>query len=455
MRTKGLVSTKTWLFPAALLWLALIAGCGEDAPPYADLPLRDVLNASPEVLASLPEQALHDVALRLEEAHVATAEQTARASSDIPTVSALVRSADAQREDNGNDAIVLGALDPAPDGFLLRSLAVSDSAGAIAGELSLRGLPAESTAGVENAALRGRAGVILTELGKQSEAREIVRVTGLPAGVVALNQKIYVNGSWLVALSALEPPPALAPPAPAAIEPPAQQPLSVRINPYNLPPSIAECAFDVREVCSCAAGGLCDHKPTDPSFANGQEECEWVRQDPARAEALCILALMSIDAIRECVHSAAAQCNKLPIGSRDEALAFVTDAACMDVMEVCLDGGEPVPSSSSSSGSSACNNSCSGCDSCNNDVSQCNQSCSKCNDNCADCNQNCKDCTQNSKDCNENQKNCGKNSVQSNQCRSGAGPRPGDLSALPLPLGTLFWVFGPAGYILRRIRRRS
>src|SRR5262249_55671220 len=86
MRTKGLVNRNAPFFPLAMLLLPLIGGCGSESPPYAELPLRDALSAAPEVLASLPQESLHDLAVRLEEAQTTSADQSAPASSDIPSV---------------------------------------------------------------------------------------------------------------------------------------------------------------------------------------------------------------------------------------------------------------------------------------------------------------------------------------------------------------------------------
>src|SRR3712207_5742047 len=57
--------------------LLALGACGAESPPYDDLPLRDALSAAPEVLAALPEEALHDLAVRLEEAHGAQGGETA------------------------------------------------------------------------------------------------------------------------------------------------------------------------------------------------------------------------------------------------------------------------------------------------------------------------------------------------------------------------------------------
>jgi hypothetical protein len=450
---------------AAALALWALGGCGAETPPYEELPLRDALNAAPEVLAALPERTRRDVALRLEEAQGAEGEETPLASAEIPTMPALVRSADALREDEDRDAIVLGALEPSSQGFVLRSLAAGDGSFDAGFDVSaLEGQPAATTAQLEEIALRGRAGAILADLARRSEAREIVRVTGVPAGAVALNRTVYVNGSWLVALSALEPKdaPARRPPSGVGVllAAPRLEPKSVRANPYKLPASVAECATDVRDVCSCAASSQCDHEPTDHAFASGQLECEWVNADAARAEALCVLALMSIDGVKECVQSAGAACTKVPVASRDDAVSFVADAGCLDVLDQCLQYGKPT--APASRGGSSCDG-CGGCgSSSSNETSTsndgCSKTCSDCSQNCSECNQNCSECNQNCKDCNDNCKRSPSNNASGPAtCRLSAGRRVqvGGRSGAPAPAGPALWLFAPVGYILRRIRRRS
>ncbi|WP_437289580.1 hypothetical protein [Sorangium sp. So ce406] len=458
---------------AVLLGVAALGACGAETPPYDDLPLRDALSAAPEVLAALPDEALHDLAVRLEEAHRAAGGETAIADAEIASVPALVRSADAAREDRGEDAIVLGALEPSAEGFVLRASSVASAAAERGREGPLdrpvlAGEPASpETARLEEAALDGRAGVVLAELARRADARDLIRVTGLPAGVVALDRTVYVNAAWLVALGALSPPdtPArLASPGGdvAIVTGPRIEPRSVDANPYHLPGSIAECAAGVRDVCTCAVGGSCDHERTDPAFADAQAECAWVNADALNAEALCVLALMSIEGVKECVYSAGSACAALPIAGREGALAFAADDGCMTVLDRCLQYGRPtgpavIPSgapsgttdSSGCNGGSGCGGGCKGC---NEDVAGCNQNCSDCNQNCRDCNQNCRDCDEN---CKDGDPSAGTGSGAS--CKVSAGRRDpgGGRAGAPLPLGAAFWWAVPAGYMLLRIRRRA
>ena len=68
---------------AALVVAATLAsGCGEEMPPYEELPLRDALSAAPEVLASMPEESRREVARRLEEARAAEEEEATPIAAD-------------------------------------------------------------------------------------------------------------------------------------------------------------------------------------------------------------------------------------------------------------------------------------------------------------------------------------------------------------------------------------
>ncbi|WP_437572418.1 hypothetical protein [Sorangium sp. So ce542] len=450
---------------AVLLAIAALGACSAEAPPYDDLPLRDALSAAPEVLAALPEEALHDLAARLEEAHREQGEETPILDAEIASAPALVRSADAAREELGKDAIVLGALEPSAEGFALRSLAAERGSERPVARPVLAGQPASpETAGLEGAALGGRAGAIVADLARRAGARELVRVTGLPAGAVALDRAVYVNAAWLVALSALSPSdaPALAGPQGGVALPelPRSEPQSVRANPYHLPGSVAECAAGVRDVCTCAQAGRCEHERTDPRFADAQAECAWVNAGAMNAEALCVLALMSIEGVKACVLAAGSgACAALPIEGRDGALAFAADAGCMAVLDRCLQYGEPtspagvpIGAPSGSSGDGDCGTCGGGCAGCNEEIAACNENCSDCNQNCSDCNQNCRDCNQS---CKDGDPTAGSSSATS--CRLSAGGRDlgGGRPGAPGALGGAFWLLVPAGYMLLRIRRRA
>ncbi|WP_425440857.1 hypothetical protein [Polyangium sorediatum] len=436
-------SGRCWGRRGALVVAALLAtGCGEEAPPYDALPLRDALRAAPEVMASLPKETRREVAQRLEEAGVAPVEERLVVPPrDVPTIDALASAADEEREEQGKDALVLGAIEREGAELLLEAREAKEATDTNEGPPKMRGRPGNTTAALEAAALEGRAGRWVRDLAKRSDAKEIVRTTGLPMGAWAFDDTLYVNASWLVALAALEEEGAPIVPGPAVVPMPGMpgsKPLSVDFNPYKLPDSVEECSLQVQTTCGCAASGTCDHDVTDPTFSDANAECTWVNQAAANAAALCVLALMNIDGVRACVESGGSICAALPVTTRDDALAFLASESCMGLLQQCLaDGSLSGDSSGSGSGSSSCGG-CSGssCGGCNDDCSKCNDNCSKCNDNCADCNQNCKDCNSNCK---------------GSQCA--VARRPG-RSPLPSPVGTAFWLSLPVAYLYLLSQRR-
>jgi hypothetical protein len=453
--------TKRMAAAGLLLAAVLGAGCGEEPPPYDTLPLRDALRAAPEVIAALPEETRRDVALRIEEAEHEDENRTAIPPQEVSTLDALIGAADEAREDEGKDALVLGEIEAAESGLLLHARPAPETKNEATNEEppAVRGKAGAATAKLEEAALEGRAGRTLRDLAKRTHARDIVRTTGLPVGAVAWNETLYVNASWLVALSALEkdrmdlPPPS--PGGASASDAPPKKPLSVDYNPYMLPDSVAECANQVLDTCSCATSSSCLHSTTDPTFDDANAECKWVNQGPSNAIALCVLALLNIDGVRACVESGGSVCSALPVTTRAEALVFAASASCMGLLDACLSGqdvNEPPPSSGSQ-GCSGCGNS--SCDGCNDDCSQCNDNCSKCNDNCSECNENCAECNQNYQDC-KSCSNC--KSGEASAAYASAGqcnmkPRPG-RSPLPSPLGTALCLFAPAAYLLSLSRKR-
>lgn len=429
---------------ASLAAAWMLAGCGQDAPPYEELPLRDALRAAPEVVATLPFEARRELALRLDAAGLDQDGATMLELPDTATIDSLARVADEAREEEGQDALVVGEIFSQANEFVVHAEIADEAAldGTAVGPIFLRGQPGAETKPFEDAALQGRAGKWLRELSARADTKQMVRTTGLPMGAWAFDDTLYVNASWLVAMSALEQgvsAPAMASGQGTATAP-GKKPLSVDFNPYNLPGSLAECAVQVETTCQC--GTSCDHDVTDPTFSSAVDECAWVNQNALNSSALCVLALLSIDAVRACMESAAAQCSALPVTTRDDALLFVQNTTCMDLLDMCLqDGYIPRPSSGGGSSCNSCSDnsgSSDGCSSCNND-------CSRCNDNCSQCNQNVSDCNQNCSNANSNANNCGKCNVK---------PAPG-RSPLPAPVGTTFWLLAPVAYLLLRGRRRS
>jgi len=436
----------TWTNAALFAASWVFAGCGQDAPPFEELPLRDALKAAPEAVATLPFETRRELATRLDAAALEQDGKTQIEFVEVATIDALARGADDVREEMEQDALVVGEILSQPNEFVVRAENVDEASldRMAVGPIVLRGLPGTETAPFEDAALRGRAGKWLRQLSARAGTTQMVRTTGLPFGAWAFDETLYVNASWLVAMSALEQGWIVASPggAPELPNGPAKKPLSVDFNPYDLPGSIAECAVQVETTCQC--GTVCSHEVTDPTFANAVDECAWVNENALNSSALCVLALMSIDAVRACMQSAAAQCSELPVTSREDAVAFVQNTSCTDLLDQCLqDGYIPQPSNGGSSNCDGC--SVDGCSDCNDDCSKCNDDCSKCNDNCSKCNDNCSDCKQNCSDTDENTKECGKCSVK---------PAPG-RSPFPAPWGTTFWLIAPLVYVFVRGRRRS
>ena len=432
----------------------LLVGCGQDAPPYDDLPLRDALRATPEVVASLSLDTRRELALRLDAAGI---EQEATSAFDRPetvTIDSLARIADEAREDQGNDALIVGELISQANDFVLHGENVEERAlgQTNVGPIYLQGRPGAQTAALEDLALQGRAGKWLRELSGRTKTSKMVRKSGVPFGAWAFEDTLYVNPSWLVAMSALEEGAALPSPGNGstwAVKEPPKTPLSVDYNPYKLPDSVSECAIQVQDTCKC--GTSCTHEVTDPSFPDANAECAWVNQDASHPTALCVLALMSIDDLRQCMEYGAPQCSSVSTG--DDALAFVTSTDCMNALDTCLRDGY-IPRPSTGSNCNSCNN-CDGCSGCSNsssggnpgcadDIAKCNNSCASCNNNWADCNNNCSDSGKNCADSKTNADNCGKCSV-----------KPPGQSPLPAPVGNAFWLIAPVAYLMLRGRRRS
>jgi hypothetical protein len=434
-----------------LALLALLAGCGEEAPPYAALPLRDTLQATPEVIAALPLETRREIARRFEESRQKDIEATSATSVASPpdlAIDSIALAIDETRETREQDALVLGEVEMNEDQIVVRLQGIEQTAiigSALKDSLVWRGAPDAPTAFLEESALRGHAGRMLQQLSPQTENAELIRVTNLPLGAWAKDEKLYVNASWLVAMAALDDGTAMNNPGGQFVvygEPPGKSPLTVDFNPYNLPDSLLQCWEQVETTCQCAT--TCAHQVTDPTFANAVEECAWVNANSANPAILCVLALLSSEDIRLCVASGRS-CPVNRVDSREDAVRFLANDACVSFLDACLqDGYIPTPSNSSG-GSGSTSSGCGGCD---NDCGGFGDTCSQCNEDCAECNQNWEDCNQNCKDCNQNyedSKNCSKCSVKSPTLRqSNSGPS-----------SSAFWLTAPMVYVLYRGRRRA
>ncbi len=104
------------------------SGCGEEAPPYDALPLRDTLLAAREVIAELPLESRRELARRFEESRPNDGETTTIEPPREPEIDDIAWAADAAREVLGRDALVLGAVVPAEDTYVINPSNVDDTA---------------------------------------------------------------------------------------------------------------------------------------------------------------------------------------------------------------------------------------------------------------------------------------------------------------------------------------
>ena|GEM_PF-2900014 len=444
--------------PICLALLALLVGCGaESSPPFDVLPLRDALRAAPDVMANLPEASRAELAARFEEAERSSEAPLAFALPEVPTVDNLVSSADKLREASEKDALILGELTTDDGHAVIDAHAAGDSDAANVGPLDVHGQADVVAAPFEEVALRGRAGKTLRELATRTHATRVVRMTGLPMGAVVLDDEIHVNESWLVVMSALEDElvvASLPEPSGEAVAPPGPTPLSVDFSPYDLPGNLNACIAQVQTTCQCGVTTSCTHVPTDQSFGNANAECGWVNLDASHASAICILALLSMDVLRECVDSASPACSAMPVRTRDDAVLFATSKACVSILDSCLASGEP---STTTGGSSDCDDACNDCKYCDNQGNDCQE----CASDCEAVAEICEACVEISSACSESADRKGDKRAtlptkyaaihMTSQCST--RPRPG-RSPVPAPVGTALWLCAPLAYLFLRTRRR-
>ena len=174
--------------------LLLVAGCGEGAPPLDELPLRDALRADPQVVAAMPAAARQRLAARFEAARQDDPSSDAVDSAAIPGT--LVSALDDVRARRDADAFLVGAVVAG----LARPVPAGDTA-ASAPLPELEGETATATTSLEAGALGGTAGVSLRALLAASGARRLQRVVGWPVGAIAIDDTVYVDAAWLVALA--------------------------------------------------------------------------------------------------------------------------------------------------------------------------------------------------------------------------------------------------------------
>jgi hypothetical protein len=176
--------------PLALVLLVSLAGCGEDPPPLDELPLRDALQARPEVLAALPGPARQRLRDRLEQARASDhqSDEAAGAASERELVEAVDRS----RQIRAAEPLIVGAAD-------LRGTVRAVASASVQG--ALPPLEGDPPLAMEVRALAGQAAAPLRALLLESSARRLVRVVGWPIGAVAIRDTVYVDAAWLVAMA--------------------------------------------------------------------------------------------------------------------------------------------------------------------------------------------------------------------------------------------------------------
>lgn len=456
-----------------LLIVPTLGACAAGTAPFEDLPLRDALSADPEVILGLSGDARRRLAERLEEAQRTAAPAEDMEQNPLGTPAAEVRQLDTSREARGQDALVVGLLEPRAEGLAVRPLELDKDLPSAASLPSIEGRSAGDTAEIEEKALDGRAGDILAQLVERSGARRLVRVVGWPVGAVARGDAVFVNASYLIALDALEP----ADPRPPrrALSPPMHM-RSLRGSPYLLYPSVEACATDVQRRCEgCLVSGACEESPILTDFKSQKSECDFLSQEPTFPLELCALALLSIESVAACVRDKDPRCIA-PSGSTrkslDGARKFLGNDACRQVLNVCLgapkesgsgggggsgsEGGDDfnVQTSSCQDPFSACASSCkgfgNGCKTGSCTGTNTGSSCSSCNS--SSCSS-CSSCKSSSSGSGCNSGSCGSSG---GNCKCEVAPRP--LAGPPSPtspLGAVVWLLAPLGYVLLRTRRPS
>lgn len=354
---KGIAILDRRLCAAALLLAGLsgLPGCtAEAAPPWDELPLRDVFAADPRALSAL-EPGVQS----------ALAERSYRNGYEFDMhlrgdglLSEWLDEADRQLEAEERDALVFAVIEHSGEDVSIR--AWNGGSGMDRAGGTLCGAPANVGAFAEHprerAALRmGRPGGLLFEMAEAAGACTVERVLGWPIGAVAHGGRLYVNASWLVIHSASNqegisgaPSGETQSPAPAFNLGPPLRAQEFQYNPFNLPHHLDECQDSVKDLCKCANGGSCTHQPASPGDGDANSECTWAASSDTNADALCALALMSVTEVRACVERGGEDC-ALPV-DRNSALVFAADPVCRGYLDTCLWEGRPDPSEDLSCG---------------------------------------------------------------------------------------------------------
>ncbi len=177
--------------------LLLLVGCDQGPPPFEELPLRDALHADPDIVASLPDTARVQLAARFETARAKDDRTDEVATGEAISPAAMVAALDGVRVRRKGEPLVVGIVSNGA-AWPVREHAYPPRAPVLP---PIEGRLAAATATLENWALQGEGGAAVRALFAASGAHHLHRVVGWPVGAVAIEDTVYVNGSWLVSLA--------------------------------------------------------------------------------------------------------------------------------------------------------------------------------------------------------------------------------------------------------------
>lgn len=316
---------------ALALMAANLVGCADaQEPPLSELPLRDALDADPEVISWMSQDAqtslasrLHDTQQTQSEAGFTTQVVPSDEAMTTDEVEALVVSLDRVRETNHEDVLVTALLDTtATDPLLLAPpVGVSKPASTPIDLSMLEGAVADSpTKDAEARALAGEAGALLADLAAQAHTNRFVRVSGWPVGAVVSGKNIYVNASWLVAMAAKSEKKDV-----PVMTTPTLQPQKVPGSPYSPPASMSECAQLVQSDCqACVDTGQCDESDIS-DISDPVEACKFILAQSERSLGLCAVVLFGAGSLRECLTNFGSQC----VPGNDSTAAGIDSTAAL------------------------------------------------------------------------------------------------------------------------------
>lgn len=200
-----IASRARWLIPVFLAAVLPSWGCGAADPPLDQLDLRDALLSDPAVIAGLSHEAQQRLAGRFWAAVALPESAQTLAMAGSSTSEQRLRRLDAQRQQRGQDAFLMGILSSDAALSTLSPFYGPAHSSPAAPLPPLLGRASTATQAQEARALAGRAGAAIEDLRNVSGAAQLERVTGWPTAVISIEGRIYVNATWLTAVAALEP----------------------------------------------------------------------------------------------------------------------------------------------------------------------------------------------------------------------------------------------------------